>query len=458
MPPPSPLQKLFIDVRNFIFPFPLEKWIARNSAHAIYLSKKYPQSGSLSFFGGSPLAPDNFAWPVDETLGLAKPFLAQIHLRDLPEPLPAGMPRQGILYFFLDFPFLDTGSEGQSVFYVEDAREVRMVVPPRPLPVLGSEDMVFSGGWTFKWQSAPWQPFAMDRFPKFDLAFLPFRDILAPEYNSRITEGLYERIDARIAQSRESAMRAYYGPDESARRIRQGDTHYEYAALFEAELLMYGRTEQFGGLSPLYAQWPHAWGTVGLYLADFFWREPYRSEPPPHPVYADFLKECQQWIDRAKDEGFYAPLTPEDREAFRAWAREQQRVHRIAWRDDMQSEAGKAHQKIYMGLEDNFHHAAQDAIAYYLASDKRDTLLHKAAQEDFLTEMEPSQTHQMFGYGFDYQYKPKECDGKLLLLQLNSDYPMMWMFADCGNLQFWIDPEDLAARRFDKVIMTIAGG
>ncbi|MEI6574372.1 MAG: DUF1963 domain-containing protein [Alphaproteobacteria bacterium] len=458
MPPPTPLRKFFIDLRNFVFPFSLERWIKQNSRPAIYISKSFPQPGSLSFFGGSPIAPHDFVWPVDESLGLAKPFLAQIHLADLPKPLPVGMPRKGILYFFLDLAMLEGGESGGNVIYKEDMRELRMVQPSLPVPALGDEPTSLHGGWTFRWQSAPWQPFAMDRFPKFDLAFLPFRDIPSPEYSSRIPDGLYEKIDELIEKSIESALRACFGPEDSARRVRQDYTDYEFSVLFEAEHLMYPRAEKFGGLSPLYAQWPHAWGTVGLYLADFFRRDRYSSEPPPLPVYDKFLAECQKWIDQAKREGFYTALTPEQRQAFRDWAREQHCQHRLAWRADMYSEEGKAHQKIYMGLENNFHHAAQDAIAYYLASGQRDDLLDKAAQDDFLAQMEPSRPHQMFGYGVDYQYNAERTKGKLLLLQLNTDYPMMWMFADCGNLQFWIDPNDLAARRFDKVTVTIAGG
>jgi uncharacterized protein YwqG len=46
----------------------------------------------------------------------------------------------------------------------------------------------------------------------------------------------------------------------------------------------------------------------------------------------------------------------------------------------------------------------------------------------------------------------------VLLLQLNSDYGVNFMFCDVGEVEFWIDKRDLVARRFDKVFATTCGG
>jgi uncharacterized protein YwqG len=42
-------------------------------------------------------------------------------------------------------------------------------------------------------------------------------------------------------------------------------------------------------------------------------------------------------------------------------------------------------------------------------------------------------------------------------MQLDTDYGMDWMWGDCGVLQYWITPEDLAERRFDRVHATLEG-
>ena len=48
--------------------------------------------------------------------------------------------------------------------------------------------------------------------------------------------------------------------------------------------------------------------------------------------------------------------------------------------------------------------------------------------------------------------------GGVRLLCLDSDYGPGMMFCDCGVLEYWIRPEDLAALRFDKAYANTAGG
>jgi Domain of unknown function (DUF1963) len=66
--------------------------------------------------------------------------------------------------------------------------------------------------------------------------------------------------------------------------------------------------------------------------------------------------------------------------------------------------------------------------------------------------------HQMLGYGTEIHGEVRErADSHILLMQFDSDNGFGWMFGDCGVAQFWITPEDLAARRFDCVIATVEG-
>lgn len=44
------------------------------------------------------------------------------------------------------------------------------------------------------------------------------------------------------------------------------------------------------------------------------------------------------------------------------------------------------------------------------------------------------------------------------LLCLDSDYGPGMMFCDCGVLEYWIDPADLAAGRFERAYANTAGG
>lgn len=66
--------------------------------------------------------------------------------------------------------------------------------------------------------------------------------------------------------------------------------------------------------------------------------------------------------------------------------------------------------------------------------------------------------HQMLGNAGSSQQAPSVEGNDVLLLQLNSDYGVDFMFCDVGEVEFRIDKDDLAARRFDKVFATTCGG
>ncbi len=66
----------------------------------------------------------------------------------------------------------------------------------------------------------------------------------------------------------------------------------------------------------------------------------------------------------------------------------------------------------------------------------------------------------MLGAGRDVQSAPRRqtlAAGDMLLLQLETDWAMPWMLADCGVLQYWISVSDLRAQRFDGVRVTVEG-
>jgi len=46
-------------------------------------------------------------------------------------------------------------------------------------------------------------------------------------------------------------------------------------------------------------------------------------------------------------------------------------------------------------------------------------------------------------------------DRYILLLQLACDPVVDWARGEMGPLQYWITPEDLAARRFENTVLTI---
>ena len=64
--------------------------------------------------------------------------------------------------------------------------------------------------------------------------------------------------------------------------------------------------------------------------------------------------------------------------------------------------------------------------------------------------------HQILGEGVVVQVAADEMkDRFLLLLQLGRDPALNWLIGEMGPLQYWITPEDLAAKRFENTVLTI---
>ena len=73
-----------------------------------------------------------------------------------------------------------------------------------------------------------------------------------------------------------------------------------------------------------------------------------------------------------------------------------------------------------------------------------------------LAHRHASRKHQMLGEGEVVQVAADEMkDHYLLLLQLGPDAALDWTVGEMGPLQYWITPEDLAAKRFETTVLTI---
>lgn len=68
---------------------------------------------------------------------------------------------------------------------------------------------------------------------------------------------------------------------------------------------------------------------------------------------------------------------------------------------------------------------------------------------------QPGRWHQMFGQGTQTRAATGDHAYDHLLLELQSDPLLQWMWGDTGVVQFWISTEDLAAGHWDNAAMTI---
>lgn len=73
-----------------------------------------------------------------------------------------------------------------------------------------------------------------------------------------------------------------------------------------------------------------------------------------------------------------------------------------------------------------------------------------------LAHRHTARKHQMLGEGEVVQVAADEMkDRYVLLLQLGPDTALAWTRGEMGPLQYWITPEDLAAKRFENTVLTI---
>jgi len=83
----------------------------------------------------------------------------------------------------------------------------------------------------------------------------------------------------------------------------------------------------------------------------------------------------------------------------------------------------------------------------------------ESALSDAYRVGEETDRHQLLGHPLWIQTMPEVMDKeRILLLQIDSDDHEDgpgWMWCDAGRIYFTIKPEDLAARRFDRAILTL---
>lgn len=151
-----------------------------------------------------------------------------------------------------------------------------------------------------------------------------------------------------------------------------------------------------------------------------------------------------RWVETAQRCGLDAEPDPMERDSFRTW------LASLADHDHVliRSEAGRA-------IESGMKHAiglfsGGSPTAARLIPERYYAELSYRLLSHFCG-------HQMLGNAPSRQEaRPFERD-EVLLLHLESDDGVGFMFGDLGEAEFWIRKDDLAARRFETVTATICG-
>jgi hypothetical protein len=405
--------------------------IAASKQAIVFRQHFPPQHGrsTLSFFGGAPVAPSGFRWPRPDGPGAqSKPFnfLMQIDCAAVPAPARLRMlPDRGVLYFFLDLTWGQP--DAFRVLYEEAGdKDWTAIQPPVDL------DLAFGNQATYVWK---WTQSAQDcpkLLPKW--TFEPVAIDIPPEhYHPDERED-----DAPLLWPGEKVM-------AEALRAAQGEDlpygHFSIRDFVDAQ----------GAMGRPFATYPHDWRAVqicsGLLLDRL--RGQHRlpgtaalqqlSEAERAALVMRLTDEAQSWFGRAESHLPFSAVPQAESDEFWLWLAGNTRLVRFVIIEAMTM-------SIEASLLDSQDAAARIPADVARRVHGRHALASQSEHGLFVTTPD-----RMLAPPVDVQgHQWERAKTHLLLLELSSNEGLGHHFGE-GVYQFWITPEDLKARRFEKV-------
>jgi hypothetical protein len=420
---------------------------------AILLRRVFPPdrpADTVGHFGGLPPLPQDIDWPRDAGSGMPMMFVAAIDLARLPgADADIGMPENGMLLFFVSADGNIWGDDGDPpmghvVFLPGGAGDTTERSPPADAPPC------FGDSWMYAYKRiahADDAPRSFDRWPIEARARDSFCSILLDP--DQKVPGLGAFIEETAQRNLEAAYAAY-GRKAPKRRYH----------------------EDPDPLPP--ATYPQFWRMIGAAVGEIRfstaparrgrWDRPSEGELARDRAHAQAHEEAKAWAAEAR---MRAPLdqpSKEDRLRFRDWIADLDSRTYLPPGDF----SPKSYSETILlvsgtGIKETMDEALDDLIALdpaklRAAMPEAESLI-EWRHAVIIDEMGDKKVveHQMLGWGAEVQDVVSRRKDDVLLLQLDSDYGIRWMWGDLGVIQFWITPDDLANHRFDRVVTTFAG-
>jgi len=405
--------------------------VIATSKQAILFRQHFPPrhgNSTLSFFGGAPVAPGGFRWPsADGAESKPLSFLMQVDCATVPAAARLQLlPDAGVLYFFLDL----TWGEPVAFRVLYEAgthNDWRAIQLPDDLGVAFGDQSTFVWKWTQSAQDCP------KLLPKWT-----FQPVVIP-----IPPEVYETDD------NENGYAPFLWPGDKvmadALRAAQGENvpsgYFSVQDFVDAD----------GTMRRPFITYPHDWRAVqictGLLLSQL--RSNRRpsgaaalrqlSENERDALVARLRDEAQSWYGRAASQSPFAPVPQDVSDQCWTWLAENAWLVRFVIVDAMRM-------SIEASLVDSERAAAQIPGDVVRRVHGRHALASQTEHGLFVTTPD-----RMLAPPVDVQGNQWErAQTHLLLLELSSNEGLGHHFGE-GVYQFWITPEDLMARRVDKV-------
>jgi Domain of unknown function (DUF1963) len=445
----------------------------RTSDESVVFKHQFPPRfpiSSRSYFGGLPTAPAGFRWPRAPD-GAPYSFMAQVDCSELPDfQLRKFLPGSGVLHFFANWEVFDGLDEAQSwpnhvVLSNDTAESWREVRPPDDLPpCYGASNARYY---------FPWLEHTDRRLHDYPRVFakkamtMGVARTFAEEHPKELdgnSAGRYQQI---WEEEQTAELACFYGDPVLADALP-------------------GPNEGFAAMRTVQrptTTFPAGWIDIevfcGLFLKDVLERGVKQIERgkdacghpwPPDPAavraaYQDAVATANAWIERSRSAGLTSPVPEADRMAFWNWldgmnaaavdpisdSRCARTLNQLSWK------AVRITAHICLSTSE----AASSLVPAEMMGELR--MEHSV----LVAGKWPRRAgrHQLLGAGRDVQGAPRRHTlagsdpllSELLLLQLDTDWAIPWMLADCGVLQYWISVSDLRAQRFDRMRITLEG-
>ena len=405
---------------------------------------------SMSYLGGLPIVPEEFDWPtIHNRDGRLEPltFMAQVDCSDLP-PGPARdlLPATGYLYFFAPMS-MAFGPDAMHFVARYEPRTATQTWEPVDMPFTGRiepgdrMDLMWRGERT--------------HYDQVQIAFGWIAEPTDEEVAARAEEGYAFEVAEKMRAER---VEAFFGPPLTG----------------DGLTLTPPRPAPKGELWVPYPGFPINWKTARI-LRRFV--EAYHREETEDV--ADKLKALG---DRGADDAetrrlralqtelsvfslkmgnaFFPTINAGLKESDAPPPEVKRQI--LAFLDELRV-TGMPSSK-----ERPYHHLALPLVLNQWLSiaaihgaeaglaDSAGAALIPPEVVEALRHRHTARGHQMLGEGIVVQVAADEMkDRYLLLLQLGPDRALDWTVGEMGPLQYWITPEDLAAKRFEHTVLTI---
>jgi Domain of unknown function (DUF1963) len=372
----------------------------------------------LSFFGGLPIAPSGFQWPSGESRPFS--FIMQLNCSAVPANGRLGMfPDNGVLYLFLDLSW-NQKDLFRVIWEPGPAQGWAEIAPPDDLP----HAYQHKGYWSWPQADADWPRL----LPKW-----PFDPVLIQ--------------GGPLPDDQEAFDETYSWPGTI--NTRETIPAIEGAIVQHLSFWMEGGKPRKDRRP--FAGFPHDWNAIrittgliaeGMNHTVFVARKRYFRELSDEEYNAKVVEaqtELREWSDRASVAAAFDEVPPAVGDQFWSWVMEREWLTRMPMID-----AGNL--SVEASLTAGPDAAARiplDVIDYIRSRHALGTVSETGLHIDI--------PDRMLAPPVDVQGTIDERVREfVLLLELSANEGIAHYFAE-GVLQFWIRPEDLAARRFDRV-------